>query len=149
MNAQEPILARAASQLTPGDLKYLNENGLLETGPGGSRVTVTQEAGEKPEEASSPGRKRRKRRKASHEWPAVGTVLIAEYEGELYEAEVVEAPRCKSGKAVKILSGPSAGKTCKSMSKAMLEATSKQREEQGLAKKGVANGWQFWKPTSP
>ena len=149
MNAQELTLARAASQLTPGDLKYLNENSFLSKEPAGSRVTVAQEPNEKQEEAAVPGRKKRKRRKASHEWPAVGTLLIAEYEGQHYEAEVVEAPRYKSGKAVKILSGPSAGKTCKSMSQAMLEATSRQRAEQGLAKKGVANGWQFWKPASP
>jgi hypothetical protein len=149
MNAQELTLARAASQLTPGDLNYLNENGLLSKEPTDSRATVTQEAGDKAEGAPPPGRKKRKRSKTSHEWPAVGAVLTADYEGQHYAAEVVEAPWYKGGKAVKILSGPSTGKTCKSMSQAMLEATTKQREEHGLAKKGVANGWQFWKPTSP
>ena len=149
MNAQELTLARAASQLTPADLHYLNENSFLSNEPADPRVTVAQEPREKQEEASSPGRNKHKRRTASHEWPEVGTILEADYYGVRYESEVIDAPRSKSGKALKIISGPSAGKTCKSMSQAMLEATTKQRGDQGLAKKGVANGWQFWKPTTP
>ncbi len=89
--------------------------------------------------------KKRKRRKVRHRWPEVGTILEADYEGVHYEAEVVSAPRYKSGKAVKILSGPAAGKVKSSMSGAMNLATQKQRRENDLGQKGVANGWEFWK----
>ena len=64
MQPQELALARAASQFTPGDLHYLNENGLLSTEPADSRVTVTQEGKEKPEEAA-PGELQRAREKLS------------------------------------------------------------------------------------
>ena len=145
MQPQELALARAASQLTPADLHYLHENGLLTTEPADSRVTVTQEGKEKPQEATSPAKKTRKRHTAAHQWPEAGTVLVAEYCGEHYEAEVVEARRYKSGRALKILTGPTAGKVSSSYSGAMLLATEAQRQENGLGRKGVANGWAFWR----
>ncbi|MFP4029724.1 MAG: hypothetical protein ACLFWL_18250 [Candidatus Brocadiia bacterium] len=87
----------------------------------------------------------RKRRKIDHEWPEVGTILEAHYQGVHYEAEVVSRPRYKSGKAIRILSGPAIGEVERSMSGAMLKATEKHREEEGLGRKGVSNGWDFWK----
>jgi len=72
-------------------------------------------------------------------------ILEADYEGVHYEAEVVAAPCLKSGKAVRILIGPATGQNCRSLSSAMLKATEYQRQEQVLGKKGVANGWEFWK----
>ena len=145
MQPHELALARAASQMTPGDLHYLHENGLLRTEAANTHVTVTQEGKEKPEGAAASGKKKRKRRTAPHQWPEVGTVLIAEYYGVHYEAEVIEAPRYKSGRALKVLTGPAAGKVSSSYSGAMLTATEAQRQERGLGRKGVANGWAFWR----
>jgi hypothetical protein len=145
MQAQELTLARAASQLTPGDLRYLNEIGFLSNGSADSHVTVTQEGTGTPVESAPPANKRRKRRKASHEWPEVGAILEADYDGVHYEAEVIAAPRYRSGRALKILTGPAAGGVCHSFSGAMLRATEAQRQEQGLGRKGAASGWAFWK----
>jgi len=136
MNAEERELAQAAASLTAEDFLYLKENGLLSEQP---------EQAEKA--APGPVQKRRrkgKRRSVSHRWPEVGTILEADYRGQRYEAEVVPMPRLKSGKALKILTGPAAGTVCTSMSRAMLQATEQQRKEQGLGKSGVANGWDFW-----
>ena len=70
--------------------------------------------------------------------------MEADHKGLHYEAKVVSMPRLKSGKGLKILNGPAAGTVCKSMSRAMLEATKQQREQQELGRSGVANGWEFW-----
>ena len=79
-----------------------------------------------------------------HEWPEVGTILEVDYEGVHYDAEVIAAPRCKSGRALKILTGPAAGTVHHSMTGSMLAATEVQRDENDLGRKGVANGWDFW-----
>ena len=76
----------------------------------------------------------------------LNALIEADYEGEHYLARVVDAPQFKSGKAVRILSGPASGEICRSPTGAMLKATEAQREEQGLGRKGVANGWGFWIP---
>ena len=89
------------------------------------------------------------RRTVDHEWPEVGEILEADYEGEHYEAEVVSRPRYKSGKAIRILSGPAIGEIERSMSGAMLKATEKQREDYDLGRSGVANGWDFWSVKTP
>lgn len=154
MNTQTDEVAEAAAALTIADFRYLEEHGMLaEQSPASENSAHTQEAAsqeqatEKPEPEEEPDSddKDRKRRKVSHAWPDVGTVLEADYKGTHYEAEVVEMPRLKSGKALKILTGPAKGKVCTSMSRAMLDATEKQREEQGLGRSGVSNGWEFWK----
>jgi hypothetical protein len=145
MNAQELTLARAASQLTPADLEYLNENGLLNREPAGTGTTVTQEGPGKQQEGAVPAKKRRKRRRVGHEWADVGTLLCADYHGVHYEAEVVAAPRYRRGRALKLLTGPAAGAVCRSFSGAMLRATEAQRQEQGLGRKGAASGWRFWR----
>ena len=144
MQAQELTLARAASQLTPGDLRYLHENGFLSKEPADTRATVTQEGAETPEE-TSPAKKKHKRRRIGHEWAEVGVILEADYHGVHYEAEVVAAPRYQSGRALKILTGPAAGAVCHSFSGAMLVATETQRRESGLGRKGAASGWGFWR----
>jgi len=136
MDAEERELAQAAVSLTAEDFLYLREKGLLSEQP----EQVKKAA---PQPVQEP-RKKGKRRRVSHRWPDVGTILIADYRGQRYEAEVIAMPRLKSGKALKILTGPAAGKVCTSMSRAMLLATEQQREEQGLGKAGVANGWDFW-----
>jgi len=146
MNDGSRALAEAAAGLTVDDFEYLQEHGMIDvpapTSKPDTQVTATREEEEPPEP-----RPPRKRRTIKREWPAVGTILEADYEGVHYEAEVIEAPRYRSGKALKILTGPAAGKVHHSMTGAMLAATEVQREEEGLGRKGVANGWEFWKAT--
>ena len=139
MNTQQ-TLAEAASRLTVQDYEYLRTTGVLEEA--GSQEASSQETAS--QEASSQSKKKRRRR-VSHPWPEVNTILQADYAGVHYEAQVIEAPGYKSGKALKILTGPASGKVCHSPSGAMLLATEKQRQEQGLGRKGVTNGWGFWK----
>ena len=145
MNAQELTLARAASQLTPADLGYLNENGLLNKEPADTRATVIQEGTVEQQEGAAPAKRKHKRRRLGHEWAEVGTLLCADYHGVHYEAEVIAAPRHRSGRALKLLTGPAAGAVCRSFSGAMLRATESQRQEQGLGRKSAASGWGFWR----
>lgn len=96
----------------------------------------------------------RRRRHIDREWPDVGTILSSEYYGATYTAEVITAAkRLKSGKQIRITSGPAQGMTCDSFSEAMLCATEIQRNEQSLGRKGTSNGWAFWqwngKPVGP
>ena len=148
MNAKERELAEAAANMTVEDFQCLQSHGMI--------PEVTERSGKAEEKTSSQEgcvdsssstqtRKKGERRHIEHEWPEVGTILEADYYGEHYEAEVVAAPQYQSDKAVRILSGPSAGKLCRSLSGAMLKATEDQRQEQALGNKGVANGWAFWK----
>jgi hypothetical protein len=58
---------------------------------------------------------------------------------------VIAAPRYRSGRALKLLTGPAAGAVCHSFSGAMLKATEAQRQERGLGRKGAASGWGFWR----
>ncbi len=147
-DAENQDIARAASRLTRADLEWI-ENHSQEPG---SQDVASEDVSS--QEEASPGTmfgsqeqekpKKRKRRNIKHRWPEAGTILEADYEGVHYEAEVVAAPKYKSGKAVKILTGPAEGAVVSSMSAAMLMATRKQREEADLGRKGVSNGWEFW-----
>jgi hypothetical protein len=143
MNGEERALAQAAASLTVDDFRYLQEHRIIDvpahTSNPNTQVTVTQE------ESPSEPRPKRKRRTIERDWPEVGTMLEADYEGVHYEAEVIAAPRYRSGRALKILSGPAAGTISHSMTGAMLKATEVQRQQNGLGRKDVANGWSFWK----
>lgn len=87
----------------------------------------------------------RRRRRIDREWPEVGAILTAEYFGEEYRAEIIPATKkLKSGKQIRIDSGPAKGVVCDSFSEAMLCATENQRNEQNLGRKGTSNGWVFW-----
>jgi len=141
MNAEETELAEAAASLTVEDFHYLQEHGMI-LDHAREDVDSSNAQGAVVRAPTKP--KKIKRRQVKHEWPEVGTVLEADYFGQHYEAEVVAAPHSKSGKAVRILTGPAAGQVCRSLSGAMLKATKKQRQDEGLGKKGVANGWTFW-----
>ncbi len=101
--------------------------------------------GEKEEEGEAKKNEPLGGNSSGHQWPEVGTILEADYEGLHYEAEVISAPRYKSGKAVRILTGPATDAVERSMSGAMLKATEKQRKASDLGKKGASNGWKFWK----
>ena len=153
MNAEDSKLAEAAASLTAEDFQYIQEQGMIpatDTGnPSDTRVTVTHEAATQPQahsqETSPRQSKKRKRRHVERQWPETGTILQADYQGVHYEAEVIPAPQYKSGKAIKILTGNAAGQVSHSMSGAMLVATESQRKQQGLGRRGLANGWSFWK----
>lgn len=87
----------------------------------------------------------RRRRHIDREWPEVGAILTAEYFGEEYRAEVIPATKkLKSGRQIRLDSGPARGTVCDSFSEAMLTATEHQRNEQNLGRKGTSNGWVFW-----
>jgi hypothetical protein len=87
----------------------------------------------------------RRRRHIEREWPEIGTRLHADYYGTRYQAETVTAAKkLKSGKQIRIASGPAIGEICDSFTEAMTRATEKQRERQNLGRKGVSNGWEFW-----
>lgn len=152
MSTQQEELAEAAAGLTVQDFRHLEENEMLpEKDADSQKRAHTQEAASEsdPSQEESPEKKdsdekKGKRRNVKHEWPEVGAILEADYKGEHYEAEVISIPRPKTGKGLKILTGPAKGTVCKSMSRAMLEATEQQREEQDLGRSGVSNGWDFW-----
>ena len=151
MNTQQEELAEAAAGLTVQDFRHLEENEMIPDKEADSEKRAhTQEASSEQADshASSAEKedseKKGKRSKAQHEWPDVGAILEADYKGLHYEAKVVSMPRLKSGKGLEILTGPAAGTVCKSMSRAMLEATKQQREQQDLGRSGVSNGWKFW-----
>ena len=148
MNADKTELAEAAARLQPEDLRFLEERGMLpeedtgeDTSTDGKEEESTQTATHEEEE---PDEEETSRSDADHRWPEVGAVLEADYKGRHYEAEVISMPRYKSGKAVRILTGPAAGEVERSMSGAMMTATEKQREENDLGRSGVSNGWTFW-----
>jgi hypothetical protein len=64
-------------------------------------------------------------------------------------AEVIPAPpnrKLKSGKMIRITSGPAEGSEHISMSGATEAATENQRKEQSLGRKGCLSGWDFWRP---
>lgn len=157
MCVEERQLAEAAASLTVEDFRFLEENDMLPSPPpqagkeAASENSAHTEGAPAAEESSqdNSSEKKGKRRKVEHEWPQVGAVLGADYRGTRYEAEVIEVPRYKSGKAIRILTGPAAGEVERSMSGAMLTATEAQREENDLARKGVSNGWEFWKVKDP
>lgn len=87
----------------------------------------------------------RRRRRIERDWPEMGTILTADYFGTTYTAEIIPATkRLKSGKQIRIESGPAKGAVCDSFSEAMIEATEAQRTVQNLGRKGVSNGWVFW-----
>ena len=141
MNAEDIQLAQAAASLTVEDLEYLQEHYMIPAPD--THVTDTHEAAS--QETSPYQSAKRKRRHLKREWPETGTILEADYQGTHYEAEVIPAPQYRSGKAIKILTGNAAGQVCHSLSGAMLVATEHQRQQQDLGRKGLANGWSFWK----
>jgi hypothetical protein len=151
MNAEERKLAQAAASLTVEDFEYLQEHRMIPTAdttnPSDTRAAATHAAPTQPQAASQEAspHKKRKRRHLERHWPETGAILQADYEGTHYEVEVIPAPQYKSGKALRILTGNAAGLVSHSMSGAMFVATESQRKQQGLGRKGLANGWSFWK----
>ncbi len=140
MRCDQQELAQAAAGLTVGDFEYLQRHGAIgESNSTAERSTDTHVTTTRPE-----AKKKRSRRSVKHTWPEIGQILQTDYQGAHYRAEVIAAPRYKSGRALKILSGPAEGTVCLSMTGAMLRATEAQRQENNLSRKGLASGWSFW-----
>jgi len=144
MNADKTELAEAAARLEPEDLEFLEEHDMLPEQDDEQDAPRDSREGESTEESRDGADEEDSRKSVDHEWPDAGAVLEADYKGRHYEAEVISMPRYKSGKAIRILTGPAAGEVERSMSGAMMTATEKQREENDLGRSGVSNGWTFW-----
>lgn len=123
-----------------------------------SEPVATESVAKAPGTAGAPvktdvssGQASRRRRKVEHAWPAIGTRLDGQFEGETYAALVVAAPTLKSGRALQLISGPVIGQTFKTMTAAMVATTARQRRKLGLkGKKGLlATGWEFWQAPKP
>ena len=149
MNTEDKELAQAAAGLTVDDFNYLKMHGIIPEPEPVDTHANTQCSGNTqvntPQDPASKPRSRKKRRQINHPWPDVGEILEADYHGVRYEAEVISMPRLKSERAMRILTGPAAGITCRSMTGAMLKATEEQRSEMKIGRGGVPNGWRFWK----
>lgn len=82
-----------------------------------------------------------------HDWWPMGTELVGEMGAEVFTAVVVENPSVKSGRSIRITSGPAQGRTCNTPTRAALEATEGYRQAHQLGRAGgVTNGWLFWRP---
>ena len=79
--------------------------------------------------------------------PIARTYLVGQIGSELFTAVVVENSNVKSGRSLKITSGPAQGRICITPTRAAMEATEAYRQAHNLGRGGgVTNGWVFWKP---
>ena len=98
-----------------------------------------------------PESSRRQRHRVAHVWPEVGTLLEGSFQGQLFTAVIVNAPKLKSGRAIFVTSGFAKGEF-RSMTAAMEAVTATQRQKLGhpKSKKGLpGSGWDFWKWVRP
>jgi len=85
--------------------------------------------------------------RAKHEWWRIGTEVVGQIGSEFFTAEVVENPSVKSGRSLKLTSGPAQGRICITPTRAALESTEDYRQANNLGRGGgVTNGWTFWEP---
>lgn len=85
--------------------------------------------------------------RAKHEWWPIGTEVVGQIGSEFFTAEVVENPSVKSGRSLKLTSGPAQGRICITPTRAAIEATEDYRQANNLGRGGgVTNGWTFWQP---
>ena len=139
-------MAAAAAKLSPEELAYIRDRSRTPEQVPAEPESDTPSPAVPPREASAGKKPRRKRQAVKHTWPPEDTQLRAKYFKTEYLATVIAATkRLKSGRQIRIDSGPAAGKVCDSYSEAMLVATERQRNEQNLNRKGVSNGWSFWR----
>jgi len=82
-----------------------------------------------------------------HDWWSLGTEVIGQIGAEFFTAVVVENPSVKSGRSLRITSGPAQGQICITPTRAAMEATEAYRQAHSLGRGGgVTNGWLFWQP---
>jgi len=85
--------------------------------------------------------------RTKHEWWPIGTEVVGQIGREFFTAEVVENRAVKSGRSLKLTSGPAQGRICITPTRAALEATEDYRQARNLGRGGgVTNGWTFWQP---
>lgn len=124
------------------------------------RAAAPSAIGSAPLAASSRGEYERKRTRESkvsteclgeervkHDWWPLGTEVVGQIGTEFFTAIVVENASVKSGRSLKIASGPAQGKVCITPTRAAMEATEAYRQAHNLGRGGgVTNGWSFWQP---
>jgi len=87
------------------------------------------------------------REREKHDWWPVGTELEGRIGTEVFTAVVVENTQVKSGRSIRITSGPATGQVCLTPTRAAIEATESYRQAHNLGRGGgVTNGWTFWQP---
>jgi len=94
---------------------------------------------------------RRQRHRAEHAWPEIGTLLEGSFQGQVFTAVIVNAPKLKSGRAIFVTCGQAKGEY-RSMTAAMEAVTATHRRKLGnpKSKKGLpGSGWDFWKLVQP
>jgi hypothetical protein len=85
--------------------------------------------------------------RAKHQWWPVGTEVVGQIGREFFTAEVVENASVKSGRSLRLTSGPAQGRICITPTRAALEATEDYRQANNFGRGGgVTNGWTFWQP---
>jgi len=85
--------------------------------------------------------------RVKHDWWPLGTELIGQIGTEFFTAIVVENKSVKSGRSLKIISGPAQGRICITPTRAAMEATEAYRQAHNVGRGGgVTNGWLFWGP---
>jgi len=113
-----------------------------------------------PARASSRGKYERNRTRESkvsteclgeervkHDWWPLGTDVVGQIGTEFFTAVVVENTSVKSGRSLKITSGPAQGRICITPTRAAMEATEAYRQAHKVGRGGgVTNGWLFWQP---
>ena len=159
-------MLRVASALTAEDLDALR--GTAPTRLAETPVPVIEEASAHdaepappPDTSASPNRGEYERQRTreskvsttclghqrqKHNWWPVGTELVGRLGSETFTAEVIENPQVKSGRSIRIASGPASGEVCITPTRAALQATEAYRQARNLGRSGgVTNGWTFWK----
>ena len=163
------MMLEVANQLTANDIEFLKAGSPIVpnreepvSAQAAQPVQVAQPDIPTPAESSSRGAYERQRtrqstvsttcvgnERAKHDWWPIGTELVAHVGGEEFTAEVVENPSVKSGRSLKLTSGPAQGRICVTPTRAALEATEDCRQANKLGRGGgVTNGWTVWKPRS-
>lgn len=160
------MMLEVANQLTADDIEFLKggtpimpnhvEQNAAALEP---QVQVAQPNAPTPVDSSRGAYERQRTRKskvsttclgtarAKHEWWPVGTEVVGQIGSEFFTAEVVENRAVKSGRSLKLTSGPAQGRTCITPTRAALEATEDYRQARNLGRGGgVTNGWTFWQP---
>jgi hypothetical protein len=82
-----------------------------------------------------------------HDWWPLGTEVVGQIGTEFFTAVVADNAGVKSGRSLRLTSGPAQGRICITPTRAAMEATEAYRQVHNLGRGGgVTNGWLFWQP---
>ena len=84
------------------------------------------------------------RRKVTHKWPPVGTVIIGKLKGQVFKAQVIEGKN-DEGKALKSLDSPKL-EVALTFNDAAQRFTKMHRDKHGM--KAIANPWKWYRRES-